>query len=466
MPRVGTNRPDESRAPVNAERRCDVEESMIPPGRYPLTRLPLLAAVLCVLGLVVGAVPSSARTGAVEYPRSDDLDVITADRDAVRAELARLDERYSAQREQVESARAAMAEAEAKAAEARQQVESARKDLEAARLVVASYATEAYMRPPAGDTLRVLSLADANDAGFAHTVMELMTESRQQVVDELVARQAVVARAEADAEVAAGAARRSASEAEIQLVELDRLRAEQQKLAKQLDERLDDALAEAAALAAIDQAVADQLAAQELALRSSAPSTRTPREATTVASGPPVGGAPATSPPTSGGGGSTSGPSGPSGPTAPTPTTAPNTTIPSPPPGVVTWSEVTSVGGIYVHTSIADDLRGLLNAATAAGFSLRGGGYRDPASQIATRRANCGPTYYDIYVKPSSQCTPPTAIPGRSMHERGLAIDFTSSGVLITSRSNPAFTWLSNNAGRYGFRNLPSEPWHWSTTGT
>ena len=51
------------------------------------------------------------------------------------------------------------------------------------------------------------------------------------------------------------------------------------------------------------------------------------------------------------------------------------------------------------------------------------------------------------------------------MHEQGLAIDFTNNGESIRSRSNPAFVWLSQNAGRYGLRNLPSEPWHWSVNG-
>lgn len=114
---------------------------------------------------------------------------------------------------------------------------------------------------------------------------------------------------------------------------------------------------------------------------------------------------------------------------------------------------------------MASKVSGLLNAATSAGFSLSGGGYRDSRNQIQTRIANCGPTHYDIYEKPASQCTPPTAIPGRSMHERGLAMDLKSNGVLITSRSDPAFIWLSANASRYGFYNLPSEPWHWSTNG-
>ena len=44
------------------------------------------------------------------------------------------------------------------------------------------------------------------------------------------------------------------------------------------------------------------------------------------------------------------------------------------------------------------------------------------------------------------------------MHEQGLAIDFTADGDLIRSRSYPAFTWLANNAERFGFYNLPSEP--------
>ena len=52
------------------------------------------------------------------------------------------------------------------------------------------------------------------------------------------------------------------------------------------------------------------------------------------------------------------------------------------------------------------------------------------------------------------------------MHERGLAVDFTcNGGGVISSRSSPCFQWLNANAGSYGFHNLPSEPWHWSTNG-
>jgi len=60
---------------------------------------------------------------------------------------------------------------------------------------------------------------------------------------------------------------------------------------------------------------------------------------------------------------------------------------------------------------------------------------------------------------------PPTARPGRSLHERGLALDLRLADDTRLTRNSPAFQWLSQNAGRFGFYNLPSEPWHWSVSG-
>jgi LAS superfamily LD-carboxypeptidase LdcB len=120
-----------------------------------------------------------------------------------------------------------------------------------------------------------------------------------------------------------------------------------------------------------------------------------------------------------------------------------------------------TVRGITVAESIGDNLRSLLEAADGAGLSLGGGGYRSPSEQQRLREAHCP----DPQRSPPSSCHPPTARPGSSMHERGLAIDFTSSGHLIQSRRDAAYQWLARNAGRFGFKNLPSEPWHWSTTG-
>ena len=137
------------------------------------------------------------------------------------------------------------------------------------------------------------------------------------------------------------------------------------------------------------------------------------------------------------------------------------------PPTTPTLPEVSivRVGGIEVAEEIAEPVEALLAAATADGFSLHGGGFRDPQRQIELRRANCGTTDFDIFEKPARECNPPTARPGQSQHEVGLAIDFTNNGRLVTSRDDAAFVWLAANAGRFGFINLPSEPWHWSTTG-
>ncbi len=42
----------------------------------------------------------------------------------------------------------------------------------------------------------------------------------------------------------------------------------------------------------------------------------------------------------------------------------------------------------------------------------------------------------------------------------------TTGGKTISSRTSAAYKWLAANAGKYGFTNLPSEPWHWSITGS
>ena len=125
---------------------------------------------------------------------------------------------------------------------------------------------------------------------------------------------------------------------------------------------------------------------------------------------------------------------------------------------------LTTVRGFTVAASIGPQVEGLLSAAEADGIVFGGGGYRNSDQQVATRRANCGSSNYDVYEKPASQCSPPTARPGFSMHEQGLAIDFTQDGRIL-NRSMSGYTWLKGNASRFGLYNLPSEPWHWSTNG-
>ena len=209
------------------------------------------------------------------------------------------------------------------------------------------------------------------------------------------------------AEAAAAAKRTEVSNA---LGELKTARTQQQKLADAVEARLEAALAESANLAAIDRALSQEIARREAARAKGS-----------------KGGA----------GGNIS----------------------------VGNVKVTKVRGITVATSIADKVAALMDKASADGIPLGGYGYRDSSQQVALRRAHCGTSNYDIYEKPASQCHPPTARPGASMHERGLAIDFTYNGSIITSRSNAGYTWLKANANTYGLYNLPSEPWHWSTNG-
>jgi D-alanyl-D-alanine carboxypeptidase len=126
-----------------------------------------------------------------------------------------------------------------------------------------------------------------------------------------------------------------------------------------------------------------------------------------------------------------------------------------------TAADTTTVNGITVHKSVAFTFRRMLADAKAAGIVLSGGGFRTRQRQIELRKSNGCP---DVWSAPASSCRVPTAIPGRSLHELGLAVDITSGGSSLTSGS-AGFRWLSANAAKYGYVNLPSEPWHWSITG-
>jgi hypothetical protein len=123
-----------------------------------------------------------------------------------------------------------------------------------------------------------------------------------------------------------------------------------------------------------------------------------------------------------------------------------------------------NVGGIKVNVSIENNVRAILDGAKSAGITLGGGSYRSYQQQISLRRSHCGTSQYAIYEMPSKQCSPPTARPGNSMHEWGLAVDFAQDGKTI-SKGSSAFKWLQDNQATHKLINLPSEAWHWSTTG-
>ena len=50
---------------------------------------------------------------------------------------------------------------------------------------------------------------------------------------------------------------------------------------------------------------------------------------------------------------------------------------------------------------------------------------------------------------------------------RALLIEaFIGDAVDYGPDTEECMDWLRANAGRFGFRQLPSESWHWSTTGS
>lgn len=133
------------------------------------------------------------------------------------------------------------------------------------------------------------------------------------------------------------------------------------------------------------------------------------------------------------------------------------------PTGPINESETVLAAGIRVHPCIAPEVERLVGLAKAQGLTtFSGGGYRDSAGQIAAREKNCGSSQYDIYEKPANQCSPPTAPPGESRHERGTAVDFTCDGDTFSSRTHPCYIFLEQNTK---LKNLPSEAWHWSIDG-
>jgi len=124
-------------------------------------------------------------------------------------------------------------------------------------------------------------------------------------------------------------------------------------------------------------------------------------------------------------------------------------------------ADTTNIYGTIVHRNVAYAFKRMVDDARANGILISGGGFRTRERQIELRKINGCP---DVWSAPSSSCRVPTAVPGRSLHELGLAVDITAGGKSLT-RGTPAFKWLSLHAKAYGFVNLPSEAWHWSITG-
>ena len=198
-------------------------------------------------------------------------------------------------------------------------------------------------------------------------------------------------------------------------------------MANQVSARINDKLAESAALSALDSQLSAQLQQEQAALAARVKASSSSRRRLGGGGG-------------GGGGGGTVSP-------------------------VITRPGLSTVGGITVASSIAGQLASLLNAASAAGLHARR--QRLPRLQRADRppaRRTAAPATTPSTRCPLSSARRPTAIPGRSKHEQGLAVDFTIDGHTLRT-SDGAYRWMVANAASYGFVNLPGEPWHWSVGG-
>jgi hypothetical protein len=399
--------------------------------RFTPTRRALAVAALLLLA-VAGTVPavSGAAPGApadtreqreqVRRQRAEAaarLDVLRATDAEVEAALDALDAHVAGQEAALDDARRAVAAAEAALEAARAREKATLAEIAETEDTLRQVAVDAYISAGNLDeATAVLRTEDIEVAVQRQSYLGFRAGQYREVLDRLHALSEDLALARADAEAAATAAAEHRSEVERRLAEVRAARDQQAALAAEVDARIERTLSEAAALAELDAALSQKLAAEAAA-----------RSARTAGVG-------------SGGSG---------GPARIVDNSGEMVTVRGP------------GGAITVHRSIADQLAAMLDAAAADGIILGGGGYRSPDSQIRLRRAHCP----DVWNSPPSSCSPPTARPGHSNHERGLAVDFTVNGRTIGSRSSAAFRWLAANAGRYGFQNLPSEPWHWSVDG-
>lgn len=347
------------------------------------------------------------------------IDATTAEANELAAALAVLNGQVNEQEGRLATAEAALSAAEKRFADASQAVADKVTEIANLEIQVSKRAISAFVDQNIGST-PVLENTDPNLAVRKHSLVQSVTRQEVDVAERLREARRDLDLEQVKADVAKAEAEELRSTIEAELVALQEVRDEQANLAEEAELRLEAQLAEAAIMAERDKALSSEITEKNKELQRQMELARRRNN--------------------------------------PAPSNQSNPNFPS-------ADQITKVGVFWVHVDIADNFGRMIDAAAVDGIKLGGWGYRDHAAQIRLRRAHCGTSNYAIYHKRSSTCRPPTARPGASMHEQGKAIDFTYNGRTIGTRSSPAFRWLSANAGNYGFRNLPSEPWHWSTNG-
>jgi septal ring factor EnvC (AmiA/AmiB activator) len=426
-----------------------------------------------------------ARKGEVEL----EIDALEAADAEVQAALAALEANVATQRAELDEAERALAAAEAEVEAAEAEIAEQEERIAELNGAIDALVVDAFVNPPAASTLDSFRADSLSDATVKQALLDIQADADADLLDQLeqAYEDLEVDKAEKEELVAEAEERRA--EAESELTELENALAQQEAFAADVEARLDAKLAEAESLRVFDEALAERLAqeqaevaaalraAQEAAAQreaeeqAAAERAAAAQAATAQPSGGGSSGSSAAGSPSGGGsstggssGGSTSSSGGSSGSSGGSST--PPRSVVQPAPGGLATVTCPYGGSITVAGSIAGNVQALLNHAAAEGVSLcASSGWRDPQKQIALRRQNCGTSYFAIYEMSPSLCNPPTARPGTSMHERGLAIDFSCNGGGAIRRGNSCWNFLAAHANSYGLYNLPSEPWHWSTTG-
>ncbi len=386
-------------------------------------RVAFLAAVaaLATLATVVdAATPDELReqrrdVQAQAAELASEVDAATADVADLEVALAAAQANVDAQQAAVEAANRAVIDADAAQVAALEAITDLELREEQARIDLQNAVIDSYVSFQGFDDLEALG-DDPWAASRVETLVEIGTGTGLEGLDNLRAIGAELEFQRQLAEQAAAEAETTREEMRIRLAELGTALAIEDQLLLEAIERQERRLGEAAALAALEAELSEEIRVEEQ------------RIADAIANRIPPGSGSVTVPPDSD-------------------------------------IELVTVGGITVNVLVEDQVRGILAAMSARGFNLGGGGYRSIESQIRLRRANCGTSDYAIWEMPASRCRPPTARPGLSQHEVGLAIDFTLNGRVLRTRDSDVFRALAEIAPQFGFYNLPSEPWHWSTTG-
>ena len=394
-----------------------------------------------------------AQSGEVDVQ----VDALQAKDVEVQAALAELETNVATQTAELAEAERAHEEAEAELAAAIQAVADAQRRIDDLNLRADELVVQSFVNPPSDNALDAFRADSLSDAAVKQAVIEIQADTDADVLDQLDEAHEDMEVEQANRTAAEVTAEARKDEAAQELADVEAALAQQQAFATDLEERLNAKLAEAESLKEFDKALSDRLVReqaevarriramqeaaerqrreQEAAARAAAAAANQPRPAVSDAS-PRI------------------------------PAVAPPASVVTPAPGGLATVTCPHGGSITVAGSIAGNVQALLNAAASDGVSLcASSGWRSPQKQIELRREHCGSSNYAIYYMPSSQCSPPTARPGSSMHERGLAIDFSCNGGGAIRHGSSCWNWLAAHADEYGLYNLPSEPWHWSTSG-